>query len=75
MTVKEFMEIHNEELQPYCNNPTRFFNLKIHNWDKPYSDIIIPMKHLYNREVKEVRKSNAIIDDKEVTLYSLYLEE
>lgn len=75
MTVKEFINIHNEELRPYCNNPTSFFNLDIYNCNESYSKIIIPTKYLYNRKIKEVRKSSMIIDDEEIISYSLYLEE
>ena len=75
MIVREFIDIHKEELRQYCNNPTSFFNLNIYNCDEPYSAIIIPMKYLYNKKIKEVRKSSMIIDDEEIISYSLYLEE
>lgn len=75
MIVKEFIDIHNEKLRPYCNNPTSFFNLNIYNYKEPYSNIIIPMKYLYNKKIKEVRKSSMIIDNEEIISYSLYLED
>ena len=75
MIVKEFIDIHNEELRPYCNNLTSFFNLDIYNYKEPYSNIIIPMKYLYNKKIKEVRKSSMIINNEEIISYSLYLEE
>lgn len=74
MIVREFIDIHNEELKPYYNNPTSFFNLDIYNYKEPYSNIIIPMKYLYNKKIKEVKKSSIVIDDEEITSYSLYLE-
>lgn len=75
MIVREFIDIHNEELRPYCNNPTSFFNLDIYNYKEPYSNIIIPMKYLYNKKIKEVRKSSMMINNEEIISYSLYLEE
>lgn len=75
MIVREFIDIHEKELRPYCNNPTSFFNLNVYDYKEPYSNIIIPMKYLYNKKIKEVRKSSIIIDDEEIISYSLYLED